>query len=379
MFKTAFRIKRYRLWWRGVRMARLTIIAAFVAASVPSATAAQTPPTQIAAAPSFAALDLAVRNGDFQKITSVVVLRDGKLLHEGYFSGDVATLRNTRSLTKTVAALLVGAAIEQDRIQDVKQPVMKWFPDFKPLAHADPRKDRITIEDFLTMSSLLECDDENSFSRGNEERMYLVEDWAKFALDLPVKGFAPWVTPPSKAPYGRAWSYCTAGVTTLGALLERAIGKPLPQFADEVLHRPLSIASVQWQIAPAGYAQAGGGTAYRTRDLAAIAELIRKGGEWNGRQVIARAFIAAMTKPQAHVSDQRGDYGYLTWLPTYSAGGRQFRAFAMLGAGGNRAVIIPDLALVAVITSENFGNRDAHALSQRLLEQMILPAVLANL
>jgi CubicO group peptidase (beta-lactamase class C family) len=333
-------------------------------------------PAAVTTAPSFEAVDAAVRNNDFLKITSVVVLRDGKMVHEAYFAGNADTLRNTRSVTKTITALLIGAAIDRGLIKDVGQPVMHWFPDFRPLANADARKEKISIEDFLTMSSLLECDDENSFSRGNEERMYLVENWAKFAMDLPIKGFAPWTDPPAKSPYGRAWSYCTAGATTLGALLERATNQPLAKFADEVLYRPLGIGKVEWQMTPAGYAQAGGGTSYRSRDLAAIAELIRNGGQWQGKQVISHAWIQAMTTPHAHISDERGDYGYFTWLPTFNSGGRAYHAMGMFGSGGSKVVVIPELNMTAVITSENFGNRDAHMLSQKLLEQLIIPALL---
>ena len=328
--------------------------------------------------PRFDTIDAAVRNGDFGKITSFVVTRDGKLLHEAYFAGDAETLRNTRSATKTVAALLVGAAIDRKLIADVRQPVMRWFGHYRPLQNTDPRKERITIEDFLTMSSLLECDDENSFSRGNEERMYLVEDWAKFAMDLPIKGFASWVTPPAKSPHGRAWSYCTAGVTALGALLERAARKPLPAFAAEALHGPLGIRTVEWQITPAGYAQAGGGTAYRTRDLATIAQLILDGGRYQGRQIISKSWIDAMTRAHAQIDDVRGDYGYLTWLPTFDAGGQKYPAMAMFGTGGSKVVVVPRLKAVVAITAESFGNRQAHALSEKLLEEHILPAVAAR-
>lgn len=326
--------------------------------------------------PSFETMDQAVRQGDFQKITSVVVLRDGKLLHEAYYKGDAQTLRNTRSVTKTITALLIGAAIDRGLIKNAQQPVMRWFSDYRPLAEPDPRKDRITIEDFLTMSSLLECDDENQFSRGNEERMYLVENWAKFTMDLPIKGFAPWLTAPSKSPYNRAWSYCTAGATTLGALLERASHKTMPQFAEEVLYKPLGIGLVEWQLTPTGFAQGGGGTSYRSRDLASLAELIRRGGDWNGKQVISRQWINAMTSPHAQINEERGNYGYFIWLPTYASGGRKYPVIGMFGSGGSKVVIVPELDLVAVVTAENFGNPKAHALAQQLIEEKIIPAAI---
>ena len=131
----------------------------------------------------------AVGAGTFKQVTSVLVARGDRVLYEQYFdSGGAAAWRNTRSATKTVTGMLVGAAVDRGLLQ-AESPVMAYFRDRLPLANADPRKERITVEDFLTMSSLLECDDENEFSRGNEERMYLVEDWVKFTLDLPVKGF----------------------------------------------------------------------------------------------------------------------------------------------------------------------------------------------
>jgi len=145
-------------------------------------------PGWAAAYSKFDDIGAAVRAGTYKQITSILVSRHGELIFEQYFDdGGAAALRNTRSATKTVTGMLVGAAVDRKLLR-VDAPVLPFFADRLPLLNPDPRKSRITVEDFLTMSSLLECDDENSFSRGNEERMYLVEDWVKFTLDLPIKG-----------------------------------------------------------------------------------------------------------------------------------------------------------------------------------------------
>jgi CubicO group peptidase (beta-lactamase class C family) len=323
------------------------------------------------------AMETAIRGGEFKKIGSVVIARHGKLVYENYFDGsDSTTLRDTRSATKSVSDILVGIAIEKGLLSGVDAPILPFFPDKQPLQNSDPRKAKITVEDFLTMSSLLECDDWNNFSRGNEERMYIMEDWIRFTLDLPIKGFAPWQKKPNESPYGRSFSYCTAGVTTLGGVLERATKTPVPEFAMKNLFTPLGIEKVAWTYSSLGLAQTGGGLGFQSRDLLKLGQLYLNGGAWNGSRVVSERWVKTSTEPHVRVENQPDtEYGYLWWLKSFRGGEKSYFAFFMSGNGGNKVAVFPGLDMVVVLTSTNYNTPGMHEQTEKLLTDYILASL----
>ena len=320
-------------------------------------------------------MESAIRADEFKKITSVVIARHGKLAYEGYFSGtDVNTLMETRSATKSITSMLIGIAIDEGLLEGVNAPVLPFFRDKQPLQNPDPRKDKITVEDLLTMSSLLECDDWNDFSRGNEERMYLIEDWVRFALDLPIKGFAPWVTKPKDSPYGRSFSYCTAGAFLLGQVVERSVKMPVQNFAKKNLFDPLGIEKLDWKFSPLGEAQTGGGLGLRSRDLLKLGQLYLNNGVWNGKRIVSENWVKISTEPHVRI-DAQTLYGYLWWLKSFKSGEHAYPAYFMSGNGGNKVVVLPDLDMVVVITSTNYNTKGMHEQTEKLLTDYVLAAV----
>jgi CubicO group peptidase (beta-lactamase class C family) len=314
-----------------------------------------------------------VRAGEFKKITSIAIARNGKLVYEAYFDGDATTLRDTRSVGKTVTSMLVGLAIAERKLSGVDARILALLPErTRRIANLDPRKLKITVEDFLTMSGPLECDDWNDFSRGNEERMYLVEDWTQFILDLPIRGWGRDSANEEPPEYGRRFSYCTGGVFVLGEVLGRVTNVPLERYAQDRLFTPLGITRAQWAYSPKGQAMAGGMLRLSTRDFLRLAQLYLDDGVHEGKQLVDSAWVKRSLEPKVRI-DEATEYGYLWWLKAF--GPKRIAAFWMSGNGGNKVMAFPSLDLTVVITSTNYATRGMHEQTEKLVVDYILPAV----
>ena len=318
-------------------------------------------------------LNTKIEAGDFGTVTSLLVMEAGEVVYEAYFNGaDATTLHNTRSVPKTITAMAVGAAID-DGLFDVNTPAASFFADIMPFENPDPRKLAMPVQDLLTMSGILECNDDDIFSRGNESRMHNVEDWPSFFWDLPIRGYPAWAGTPETAKYGRVFFYCSAGTEMLGEVVERAAKEPFHDYVKRKLFDPLGITEFEWQFNGLGDAHKSGGLSLTTRGLAAFAEMQRSGGLYNGRRVLSENWTAESVKPRAVAYAESGtEYGYQWWLAPYKVSGKRHGSYYMAGNGGNRVLVMPAHELVVVVTKTDYNTRGMHQATERLIEEEIV-------
>ena len=200
--------------------------------------------------------------------------------------------------------------------------------------------------------------------RAMKKLLYPASDWIAFARSIPLRD-------PCGPP---AFRYCTSHTVLLGAAIEEATGSGLPEFAASALLQPLGIEKCRWFRHDSGFAFPGGGLELKSRDLMALGELYLRQGVWLGTPVVSQSWVRRSTTPHVRV-DNRTSYGYLWWIRTYIKEDRDVTAWLMLGNGGNKVAVFPELDTVVVITATNFGQPGMHQLTDVLLSELILTAV----
>ena len=271
------------------------------------------------------------------RFLSLLVVKDGRLVLEQYFHGNHAeSLNDVRSVTKSVVSTLVGIALKEGFIGSLDETLGDYL--HLKVAVLDSVEQSISIRHLLTMTAGFQWDElsSNSYSTWISSNGHI-----QHVFDQPI------INPP-----GSQFTYNSGAVHLLGVLVERAVGMPLPEFADQYLFSKIGIERRKWEMLTDGYVTGGAGIDLRPRDLARLGQFYLMGGATGGSQILPANWTDEVTMPRfgwrfSYGALQNYTYGYLWWVHE----GQQETAFLAWGYGGQYIYVVPDLSLVVVATT----------------------------
>ena len=340
------------------------LLGACVPADAPSAEARASTSAPVApAAPKSVGLDSArlaaayTRAEELPRLRTLLIARHGTLQAERRFRGPgFDAPANIKSVSKSILSALVGIAMAEGHLTGVDQPIAPFFPQHLG-SGADPRKQRITVGNLLSMQSGLE-----STSFGNYGAWVSSPNWVRYAITRPLVD----------NPGGRML-YSTGSTHLLSAILTRATGQSTLAYARAKLAEPLGIRMRSWPTDPQGIYFGGNEMRLTPHEMLRFGELYRNGGVYQGKQIIPADWIRESWQPRT-VSPWNGHrYGYGWWMR--DTGPR--RVYFAWGYGGQFIFVVPDLELTVVTTSDpDAPTRDGGHLRavHALLDEFIIPA-----
>lgn len=243
------------------------------------------------------------------KTVSFLVIRNDSILYEEYRDGWNDTLTsNIFSSTKSIVGLLVGAALDEGKIESLDEPVCNYIPEFK-----EGKKAKITIRNLLTMSGGLNWDEEYASLFSVTTHGYYGND----LYDL-VTGLEPIDEP------GVRFSYRSGDSQILAFVIQSATGKSISDYATEKLWQPMQACrDAYWLLDKRGGDEKAFCCFHTTaRELARFGKLLINRGNWNGKQIISESYIDEATSPASYLIDEYGEsaldyYGFQIWIMHY--------------------------------------------------------------
>ncbi len=282
-----------------------------------------------------------IESGVYGDTHSLIVCSQGERLVENYFEGfNSDSLHYMYSVTKSVASMAVGIALDEGLIESLDTRLLDLFPEYEGSIDAlDNRKNEITIEDVLTMSAGFQWDEWTySYldSRNDANQLIQDGDMIKAVLDLPM----------AHEP-GSVYRYNSGLSIMLGGIIKQVSGQNIEEYLTEKLFRPLGISRWRWErgFSDLDNINSGWGLHLLPRDMEKLGRLFLNEGEWQGEMLIDADWVKAST------ANQISNYGYQWWISNdfYSA----------RGWGGQMIIVYPSRDLVIVTTAGNFNGNPA--------------------
>ncbi len=221
---------------------------------------------------------------------SFLVAKKGAILCEQYFNGMAGdSFHLLNSISKSFVGMLAGIMVQRERLQ-ADDLVSRYVPELSDAAFA-----QTTIRNLLDMTAAVKYGEDYA------------DPNADFWIETAVVGWRPALVNDGSASTlldyarslqeteqldGEKYHYRTVLTNVLGAVLERAGGRPLQDLLQTEIWtrlRPEQDAAIV--VDRSGFPYVGAGMNACTRDLARFGQMIVQQGFINGEQIVPSSWI----------------------------------------------------------------------------------------
>jgi CubicO group peptidase (beta-lactamase class C family) len=276
-------------------------------------------------------------------ISGLLVLRDGEVRLERYAKGLAPELCwQSSSMVKSLAAILVGAAIKDGAIESIDQPIADYLPELLGSCYQG-----VTIRHLLQMSSGISWT-ENTDDIATDVTEHYIKAIAGrkpgYIIDCLM------TKPRAHAP-GSRFNYNTADVFLLSPMLSRATGMTVADYCSQKLWQPLGCEQDGYFMLEAddGQEVLGSCSGASLRDYARWGQFMLADGVIDGQRIVPEGWVAQCISPTAPCFAHQVDpahpfkgYGFLWWV-------RENGDYAARGSFGQWMYVNPTHKIVVVM------------------------------
>jgi len=272
----------------------------------------------------------------------IVVLHRGRVVYERYFGAlEPHIAHSCFSITKSYAATLC-ASLVHERVLDDTKTIPHYLPEMRGTAYDDA-----ALRQVMDMQTGL------AYTEVYAEPGSSIWDYARASGLRPrPAGYSGAATScdylrtlRQQGAHAQAFAYKTVNTEVMCWVMARVTGQSLDAMLHERLWSPLGCEEEGYIVVdPAGMPMGGGGLSASLRDLARFGELMRRGGDWHGRQLIPAAAVAEVRSGDDPAKFAKAGY---TLLPGYSyrnmwwVSHNELGAFEGRGIHGQRLYVAP--------------------------------------
>ena len=275
--------------------------------------------------------------------TGLIVLQDGRVVHEKYSLGNTAATRSISwSVAKSFISTLVGIAVAEGRIADIHRPVTDYVSVLKGSGY-----DGVSIRDVLQMSSGIQFNEDYGAYFSDINRL-----GRAIAFNTSLDEFVASLKR-EQAP-GTCHHYVSPDTQVLGMLLRATTGETISSYLESRIWKRIGMESdAYWLVDRNGVELAFCGLNAVLRDYARLGQLYLNEGAWQAEQIVPAGWVRASVTPDApHL--QPGNpasasvlgYGYQWWIPQQSDGD-----YLAIGVYGQFVYVYPKKKIVIAKSS----------------------------